>query len=65
MWSILTTKTSDGDVFHVVPDDDVRAHSLSMDCSCRPKVDEEELNVVVHSSFDERELFEEGRRRVS
>jgi hypothetical protein len=46
----------DSDI-HVVPDEDLRHHSMSMRCDCRPCRDLDP-DVVVHSAFDGRELRE-------
>lgn len=45
---------------HVVPDDDLRPHSLDTGgCWCRPTEDD---GVVVHHSLDGREDYEERRK---
>jgi hypothetical protein len=47
-WSVY--KRGDGSV-HVIPDDDLRPHSL-IGCCCRPKF--EPPNMLIHRSFDGR-----------
>lgn len=42
---------------HVVPVNDTHEHDLTLNCWCKPKVDD---GVVIHNSFDGRELFERG-----
>ncbi len=42
---------------HVIPLDDLREHSCSVDCWCRPSRDEDEPLVWVHHSMDGREGF--------
>lgn len=46
---------------HVYPINDLRKHTLR-DCWCRPVDDE---GVMVHSSLDGRELYENGERKPS
>lgn len=48
--------------YHVVPIGDLREHKVSSDCWCKPVQDDEEPNVWVHSSMDERESYENGRK---
>jgi len=43
----------------VIPRDDLRQHSQSLDCWCHPTVDE---GVTIHHSLDERETYEQGRK---
>ena len=43
---------------HVVPKADMRPHRHSVDCWCRPTLDEEDSAVVVHNAMDEREKAE-------
>jgi len=50
----------DDDPIHVVPVDDEKAHILSRDCPCEPELDVENgILVVIHRSYDHRELFED------
>lgn len=53
-----------GDV-HVYPNDDLKGHAIGvgdgLTCWCGPVRDVEVPNVVIHSSMDERESYEEGR----
>jgi len=47
------------DVFHVTPNNDIKPHSESFDCHCKPRVETEGLNmIVIHNSFDGREGVE-------
>ena len=48
-----TDASSDG--WHVVPMDDLREHTSSSDCWCKPVPDKDEPNVWVHNSMDRRE----------
>lgn len=50
--------TDSGDV-HVVPENDLKPHDLSMRCWCRPVRDMVE-DVVVHNAMDQRERYERG-----
>ncbi len=54
-----------GEFIHIVPMHDLRDHIDSIECWCRPVVDEEEPRVVVHNSMDRREAFETGERKPS
>lgn len=53
MWSIH--KSEDGS--HVIPIEDLKPHTLTRACWCRPRDDE---NVIVHNSLDQREAIERG-----
>jgi hypothetical protein len=44
---------------HVIPTNDLREHSMGVDCWCNPEVDD---LVVIHNSMDERESYEQGRK---
>ena len=49
------------DAVHVVPNDDVKFHTVAqgMGCACEPELWQQEgLPVVVHRSYDGRELVE-------
>lgn len=48
---------------HVMPTNDMREHRESADCWCRPVRDEEEPRVVIHNSMDQRETYENGRKK--
>ena len=48
---------------HCVPLDDIREH-MDENCPCRPKKDKD-ADYWVHNSFDGREAFESGERKVS
>jgi hypothetical protein len=50
------------ELLHVMPRDDLREHTSSVDCWCRPTPDAEEPSVIVHHSMDRREEYEEGRK---
>jgi len=45
---------------HVIPKADMRPHRHSVDCWCRPMLDEEDPAVMVHNAMDEREKAEEA-----
>lgn len=40
---------------HVMPINDIREHQSEMSCWCRPQVDVDDDEVVVHNSADMRE----------
>ncbi len=44
---------------HVTPINDLRDHSDTRDCWCRPRIEDDEI--VVHNAMDERETYEQGR----
>jgi len=47
---------------HVVPLDDLGEHTLALYCRCFPREDD---GIIVHNSFDGRELIERGERKAS
>lgn len=47
---------------HVIPLNDLREHTASADCWCKPTEDYEWPGIWVHHSMDGREDFEEGRK---
>lgn len=53
-----------GDV-HVYPENDLKGHAIGTEdgltCWCLPVRDIEVPSVVIHSSMDERESYEQGR----
>lgn len=49
------------DIFHVIPVNDIWSHLESDDCECEPRI-EEDGHVIVHNSYDGRELIEEVDR---
>lgn len=64
-WTLILGITEGGfSVSHVIPADDLYDHELSEQCWCQPELDDEEF-VATHHSFDNREAFEEGRRKPS
>lgn len=52
------------DIYHVVPVNDLREHSVDSDipCWCNPREDD---GVIIHNSMDQRELYETGERKPS
>ena len=50
--------------FHVVPVNDLQEH-MDENCPCNPTPDEEMANLIMHNSFDGREAFETGERKMS
>ncbi len=46
---------------HIVPKDDIAEHTLKfLQCKCSPKIDSviNDCTTIVHSAFDNRELYE-------
>lgn len=54
----------DGLGVHVIPVDDLQDH-MDEDCPCNPVCDLTLAGAWMHNSFDGREAFEEGERKVS
>jgi hypothetical protein len=48
---------------HVYPVNDLRSHTME-DCWCNPTHDEED-EIIIHNSADEREKFETQERKPS
>lgn len=48
----------------VIPQGDIKEHEMYPGCSCRPVQDEINLNLWIHNSFDGREAYETGERKV-
>ena len=46
-------------MIHVIPTNDIYSHTESADCDCEPRVEE---GVVIHNSYDRREIIEEANR---
>ncbi len=61
MWG--SYKQLDGSV-HCIPYYDLHEH-YPTNCACHPRQDDECENLFIHNSFDGREDFETGRRKVS
>lgn len=57
-WAVLTLPAG----INVLPVDDSGYHSPHRLCRCKPEFDS---GVIVHNSFDGREPFETGERKVS
>lgn len=62
-WGISTGPDENG-FWHVAPHNDSKAH-MTEDCTCGAAVDPEEPTLIVHNSFDGREPYETGERKVS
>jgi nicotinamide mononucleotide adenylyltransferase len=61
----MTHHNDDENDLHVLPIDDLREHSASRRCWCRPTPDDEEPHVFVHHAMDGREQYERGERKPS
>lgn len=57
-WIVVS---AEGQSSHVMPSSDLRDHEYSMDCWCRPRVDDGDGDTVVHNAMDRRELIETGK----
>jgi hypothetical protein len=44
---------------HVIPLDDLKPHVYTIDCWCKPYLDDA---IIVHNSMDRREEYERGRK---
>ena len=55
--------------WHVVPEQDLRAHDISPSCWCNPfhpldeDEEEEQEDIWIHQALDQREDYEEGERK--
>ena len=52
------------DRVHIMPVDDLREHTC-IDCWCNPTPSEDDEDVILHHSMDQRELYETGERKPS
>lgn len=59
-WAVIPE--ADGP-YHVIPIWDMRNHTVSEACWCRPQRNEE--GTLVHNSMDRREEYERGERKAS
>ena len=51
---------------HVVPLNDLRDHTASVDCWCQPTEDDDEWpDIWVHHAMDQREAYENGKEKNS
>ena len=57
-WVVIGAK---GKASHVIPFGDMRPHECSLECWCRPVLDEED-DVIAHNSMDGREKIESGAK---
>ena len=65
MWKVVSVfNDRDGFSTHVIPVDDLRSHEECSKCHCNPNVNDG-LKMIVHNSFDVRELYETGKRKPS
>jgi len=62
MWRADANKGRSSQVW---PVDDLKPHVIDgRDCWCHPKYDEQD-DILIHNSMDEREKFETGERKPS
>ncbi len=47
-----------GDIYHVIPVDDLQSHEESQECDCQPMIED---GLIVHNAYDRRELIEEAQ----
>ncbi len=50
---------------HVIPTNDIYSHTESADCDCEPRVEKGDYgdeDVIIHNSYDRREIIEEANR---
>jgi hypothetical protein len=50
------------DIYHVIPLNDLKPHTESVNCKCVPSV-QEGGKLIVHNSYDGREFFEESEQK--
>ena len=58
MWEVCVQDTLDK---HVMPVDDLRPHVFHR-CWCNPVRDDEDDNIIIHNSMDQRECYERGEK---
>lgn len=64
-WTTFELTLSDGQKKRmVVPEGDIKEHTMCPGCACRPVQDTINPNLWLHNSFDGREAYETGHRRV-
>lgn len=57
-WHTRKPENPDEDI-HVYPNEDIKEHALTMDCWCKPKIEQDlPPYLIVHNSADKRELKE-------
>lgn len=66
-WEIFGLQEEDGTISegHVIPCGDIRRHTVSRACPCKPTQDSDEPRSWGHHAFDGREAFETGERKPS
>jgi hypothetical protein len=50
---------------HIVPLNDSGEHEFVSACGCRPVQDDEDPEIWTHNSYDGREEFDSGERKLS
>ena len=66
-WFVLTPRQEPGAAprpndQHVIPDDDLRPHDMSVKCWCHPVEDAASVHVFVHNALDGRVFHEDASR---
>ena len=61
IWGWVVTADTEDTLVHVVPLSDDYPHRLHYDCPCIVWQDPED-DTVIHSAYDGRERYEQGRR---
>ncbi len=65
LWAVMPdANPEDYKTCHIVPIQDTRGHTMSHDCWCSPQRDADDPTVLVHSSADQREMYESGERKA-
>ena len=50
------------DIYHVIPVDDLQSHEESIECACKPRIED---RLVIHNAYDGREIIEEAVRAMN
>lgn len=49
----------ENETLNILPLKDLKQHSETIYCRCKPRIDNDKILVIVHNAFDAREFFEE------
>ena len=61
-WAVVVVDYDGIHETHVLPMHDVYEHESSMECPCNPDL---KYGAIVHNSFDNREAYERGERKLN
>lgn len=60
------SKEEEGEIWHLLPEGDVKKHEESENCSCKPRIVDVEdgVTMIIHNAFDCREVYEQAEERI-